>query len=74
MENKVKKEFLQDHFRKHNSITLYKPDGTPVTIIKTYEPVLVISQHEAYRFKSNERLTDFCNKHRINTRPTITLG
>lgn len=74
MENEVKKEFLAEHFRKDNSITLYKPDGTPVTVIKTYEPVLIVSQHEAYRFKSNECLTEFCNKHRIATRPTITLG
>ena len=74
MESKVKKEFLQEHFRKHNSITLYKPDGTSVTIVKTYEPVLVVSQHEAYRFKSNAGLTEFCNKHRITTRPTVTLA
>ena len=71
---KITQKFLQEHFRKHDSITLYKPDDSPVTIHKTYEPVLVVSQHEAYRFKSNECLTDFCNKHRITTRPTITLG
>ena len=65
---------LQEHFRKHDSITLYKPDGTPVTFTKVYEPVLVVSQYEAYRFKSNERLADFCNKHGITTHPTITLG
>ena len=34
MANKVKKEFLAEHFRKHDSITLYKPDGTPVTFGK----------------------------------------
>ena len=74
MENKVNKEFLQEHFRKHDSITLYKPDGTPVTIVKVYEPVLIVSRDEAYRFRSNERLTEFCNKHRITTRPAVTLA
>lgn len=70
----ITKEFLQEHFRKHDAITLYKQDGTPVTIVKVYEPVLIVSQDEAYRFCSNERLTEFCNKHRITTRPTVTLA
>lgn len=65
---------LQEHFRKHDSITLYKPDGTPVTFTKVYEPVLVVSQYEAYRFKNNELLAEFCDKHSITTHPTITLG
>ena len=65
---------LQEHFRKHDAITLYKPDGTPVTFSKVYEPVLIVSQHEAYRFRNNERLAEFCNKHSISTHPTITLG
>lgn len=70
----ITQEFLQEHFHKHDSITLYKPDGTPITIIKVYEPVLTVSQEEAYRFRSNAQLTEFCNKHRITTRPTITLA
>ena len=71
---KITQEFLREHFRKHDSLTLYKPDGTPVTFTKVYEPVLIVSQHEAYRFRNNERLADFCNKHHISTHPTITLG
>lgn len=74
MATDVTKEFLQEHFRKRDSITLYKPDGTPVTIVKVYEPVLIAGQYEAYRFRSNEKLTEFCNKHKIQARPTITLG
>lgn len=70
----ITQEFLQKHFRKNDSITLYKPDGTPVTIVKVYEPVLTVSQDEAYCFRSNERLTEFCNKHRITTHPTVTLA
>ena len=71
---KITQEFLREYFRKHDSITLYKPDSTPVIFTKVYEPVLIVSQHEAYRFKNNERLADFCNKHHISTHPTITLG
>ena len=74
MATDVTKKFLQEHFRKHDSLTLYKPDGTPVTIVKAYDPVLVVSPHESYRFKSHEKLTEFCNKHRISTHPTITIG
>lgn len=74
MTNKPSQKFLQEHFRKHDLLTLYKPDGTPVTIVKAYDPVLVVSPHESYRFKSHEKLTEFCNKHRITSHPTITIG
>ena len=70
----ITQKFLQEHFRKHDVITLYKPDGTPVTIVKVYEPVLIVSRDEAYRFRSNERLTEFCNKHQITTNPAVTLA
>ena len=71
---KITQEFLREHFRKHDSLTLYKPDSIPVIFTKVYEPVLIVSQHEAYRFRNNERLAEFCNKHGISTYPTITLG
>ena len=29
MENKITKEFLREYFSKHDTLTLYKPDGTP---------------------------------------------
>ena len=71
---KITQEFLREYFRKHDSITLYKPDGTPVIFTKVYEPVLIVSNYEAYRFDNNERLAAFCNKHHISPHPTITLG
>ena len=70
----ITKEFLRNHFRKHDTLTLYKPDGTPVTIVKDYDIIFTASQHECYRFQNHDRLTEFCNKHRINTRPTITIA
>ena len=74
MTNKPSQKFLQEHFHKRDSLTLYKPDGTPITIVKVYEPLLIAGQYEAYRFRSNEKLAEFCNKHKIQARPTITLG
>ena len=74
MATDITKEILQEHFRKRDSITLYKPDGTPITIVKVYEPLLIAGQYEAYRFRSNEKLAEFCNKHKIQARPPITLG
>ena len=74
MATDITKEFLREHFRKRDSITLYKPDGTPITIVKVYEPLLIAGQYEAYRFRSNEKLAEFCNKHKIQAHPTITLG
>ncbi len=74
MATDITKESLQEHFRKRDSLTLYKPDGTPITIVKVYEPLLIAGQYEAYRFRSNEKLAEFCNKHKIQARPTITLG
>lgn len=74
MATDITRTYLENHFRKHDSITMYKPDGTPVTFTKVYEPVLIVSQYEAYGFKNNERLAEFCNKHGISNHPTITLG
>ncbi|GEM_PF-1159328 len=74
MATDITREFLQEYFRKHDSLTLYKPDGTPITFIKVYEPVLAVSKYEAYGFRSNENLAEFCNKHGITAHPTITLG
>lgn len=37
MGTRITKEFLQEHFRKHNSLTVYKTDGTPVTFEKRHK-------------------------------------
>ena len=74
MATDITQKFLQEHFHKRDSLTLYKKDGTPFTIVKVYEPVLIAGQYESYRFRSNEKLAEFCNKHKIQARPTIILG
>lgn len=69
----ITKEFLRNHFRKHDTLTLYKPDGTPVTIVKDYDIIFTASQYERRQFKNVDRLTEFCNRHRVSAHPTITI-
>lgn len=73
MTNEVSKEFLQDHFRKHDSITLYKPDGTPVTISKKHN-IILEGGHHRYTFKDCGELTDFFTKHHFCLKPIITVS
>lgn len=72
MTNNVTKEFLQEHFRKHDSITLYKPDGTAVTFRKQYNLVV---KGGGFRgdFKTYDELTDFCRKRRLCLKPVINV-
>lgn len=72
MATKITKEFLQEHFRKHDSITLYKPDGTPITFIKQYELVME-GGHSRFRFKDYDRLMAFYNKQGFCLKPAITI-
>ena len=54
----ITKEFLQEHFKKYDSITLYKPDNTPVTIFKQYNIVLQ-GGHSKFTFTDYESLVSF---------------
>lgn len=71
MTNKVSKEFLQEHFSKHDSITLYKPDGTAVTFHKQYNLVLKGGGFKG-TFNTYDELTDFYHKRRLCLKPVIT--
>lgn len=72
MANKITKEFLQEHFRKHDSITLYKADGTPVTFTKGYN-LAMNGGHQAFVFKDYERLMGFYLKHHLCLKPVIQI-
>ena len=37
MDTRITREFLQEHFRKHNSLTVYKNDGNCKLTFKTYD-------------------------------------
>lgn len=65
-------DFLQEYFRKHDALTLYKPDGTPVTICKRYKPVL-IDEYRKIIFADCDRLEGFCRRNRINLEQTVII-
>lgn len=73
MTNKITKQFLQEHFRKHDSITLYKADGTPVTFTKQYNYVLN-GGHRRFVFKDYESLVAFYKKQHLCLKPVIAIG
>lgn len=72
MSNKISKEFLQEHFRKHDSMTLYKPDGTAVTFRKQYNLVLKGGSFKG-TFKTYDELMDFYHKRHLCLDPVITV-
>lgn len=69
----ITQAFLQEYFRQHDSITLYKPDGTPVIISKRNRLVLC-GGHGWFTFESYEDLTAFYNKHDLCLKPIITIS
>lgn len=72
MATDVTKEFLQEYFRKHDSITLYKQDGTSQTFGKQYEVVLR-GGHTKFVFKDFDEFTDFFNKRHLCLKPVIDI-
>ena len=73
MANKVSKEFLQEHFRKHDSITLYTTDGAPVTISKQYS-IILRGGHTESEFKSYDEFMAFYKKHHLSLKPAVIYG
>ena len=68
----ITREFLKEHFRKHDSITLYKEDGTPVTFSKQYHLVLC-GGHRHFVFKNYDELLAFYKKKQLSLTPVITI-
>ena len=68
MANEVKKEFLAEHFRKHDSITLYKQDGTPVTFSKQHH-IRLYGGHRDLVFKDYGEFLAFSKKQRLCQKP-----
>lgn len=62
---------LCEHFRKHNNLTLYTKDGTPVTFEIGYR-YAVVDKYEAHGFKDLDKLVAFCNKYGFSFKPVIT--
>ncbi len=74
MATEIKKEFLQEHFRKHDSITMYKSDGTPVTFCKQHH-IRLYGGHRDLVFKDYDEFLAFCKKQRLRQKPVpITVS
>lgn len=69
----ITKDFLQAHFRKHDSLTLYKPDGTPVIFSKQFWIVLN-GGHRHLEFQDYEAFLAFYEQYRLCLKPTTILG
>ena len=73
MTTKITKQFLQDHFRKHDTLTLYKPDGTPVSFAKQYN-ITLRGGCSKFTFKTYDDLMAFYKKQHLCLKPVITVG
>lgn len=69
----ITKDFLQEHFRKHDTLTLYKPDGTPVTFSRQFCLVLN-GGHQHLEFKDYDAFLAFYGKHRLRLTPAAIVG
>jgi 6-phosphogluconolactonase (cycloisomerase 2 family) len=68
MANKITKEFLQEYFRKHDSITLYKADGTSATFSKQHH-IRLYGGHRDLVFKDYDEFLAFCAKQHLRQKP-----
>ena len=68
MVNEVKKEFLVEHVRKHDSITLYKQNGTHVTFSKQHH-IRLYGGHRNLVFKDYDEFLAFCKKQNLRQKP-----
>lgn len=73
MANKITKAFLREHFRKHDTLIMYKPDGTPVSFTKQHRVVL-IGGGSKFTFKTYDDLMAFYKKQQLCLKPVITIG
>ena len=73
MATTVSKEFLQEHFRKHDTLTLYRKDGSSFTFTKQHRVVLRGGYHK-FTFKTYDDLMAFYKKQHLCLNPVITIG
>lgn len=73
MTTHVSQKYLQEYFDKHDTLILYKPNGTPVTFRKQSEYVLRGGGSTSH-FQTFEQLKAFFQKHGISQTPNITVS
>ncbi len=69
----ISKDFLQEHFRKHDTLILYKPDGTPITFSRQFYLVLN-GGHQHQEFKDYDAFLAFYGKQRLRLTPATIVG
>ena len=72
MKKEITKEFLRDHFRKHDTLTLYGVDGTPVTFTKQRKYAVEGGCHK-FTFDTCEGLAEFYLKQHLSMTPNIDI-
>ena len=72
MNTNITKAFLQEHFKNHDTLTLYKQDGTPVTFVKQYK-YTVTGGHQKFTFKDYDTLEHFYKTRHLSLNPVITI-
>lgn len=73
MATDVTQKYLQEYFATHDTLILYKPDGTPVTFRKESEYVLRGGGSTSH-FKTFEQLKAFFREHGISQTPTMNVS
>ena len=72
MPTNVTPKMLQEHFRKHDSITVYKSNGAEETFAKQYRYVLH-GGGVRFTFPDYESLMDYCKKAHLSLEPVVTV-
>ena len=73
MDNKITNEFLREYFSKHDTLTLYKPDGTPFTFTKKghYE---MVGGYSTFVFKDYDQMKAHYKKYNFTTTPVVCIN
>ena len=72
MANEITKEFLAEHVRKHDTLTLYRKDGSVFTFTKKHKVVLR-GGYSKFTFKTYDDLMDFYRKRHLSLMPVINI-
>ena len=72
MKKEITKEFLREHFRKHNTLTLYEVDGKPIIFTKQRKYVVEGGCHK-FTFDTCEGLAEFYLKKHLSMTPNIDI-
>ena len=72
MTTKITKEFLQEYFRKHDSLTLYRKDGSSFTFSKHHRVVLR-GGGSKFTFDTYDDLMAFYEKQHLCLKPVLTI-